>query len=387
LIRSYGFLNDMKGVWETWHQMKAQRVAPTCITLGCMVEAVTNNGDPDAALALIHEALASEETRSLVNAVIYCSVLKGFSRRKRFDRVWALHEEMLNQKVQYSVVTYNALIDACARSGEMSRVSSLLEAMSQKGVEPNVITYSTVLKGYCQDNRVDKAFEVLEDMKRSTDFSPDEVTYNTLLDGCARYGMWERGLAVLQDMQEAKVVPSNFTLSVVVKLANRSSRPDKAFELCSDLSSKYNIRLNMHVYNNLVHACTAHGKFPRALEVFEQMLSERVRPDVRTYTLLLRGCIGACEPSEAAGLLRAAAGLSGTPSRYLCHGRAAAQPRAGVTAELVTEALEGIAGPCGEERLAMELLQDLRRVRGLKLDCRLPMRLAARAARVPDGGL
>merc|ERR1719444_371945 len=198
--------------------------------------------------------------------------------------------------------------------------------------------------------------------------------------------MLERGLALLKDMQEARVTPSNFTLSVLVKLANRSRRPEKAFELCSELSSKYSIRLNMHVYNNLVHACTAHGNLPRALEVFEQMLGERVRPDVRTYTLLLRSCISASATTEAAGLLRAAAGLCGAPSRFLRHGASAAQPKGGLAAELVTEALEGIAASCGEEHLALELLRDLKSVRGLKLDGRLPMRLAARAARSSGSG-
>merc|ERR1719444_492150 len=195
--------------------------------------------------------------------------------------------------------------------------------------------------------------------------------------------MLERGLALLKDMQEARVTPSNFTLSVLVKLANRSRRPERAFELCSELSSKYSIRLNMHVYNNLVHACTAHGNLPRALEVFEQMLGERVRPDVRTYTLLLRGCIGAGAMTEAAGLLRAAAGLRGAPSRFLPYGASGAQPKGGLTAELVTESLEDMAASCGKEQLALELLQDLKSVRGLKLDGRLPMRLAARAIRSP----
>merc|ERR1719277_2764628 len=220
-------------------------------------------------------------------------------------------------------------------------------------------------------------------MKKSSDLSPDEVTYNTLLDGCARYGMLDRGLGLLRDMEDAGVTPSNFTLSVLVKLANRGRRPEKAFELCSELSSKYGIRLNMHVYNNLVHACTAHGNLPRALEVFEQMLSERVRPDVRTYTLLLRGCISASATTEAAGLLRAAAGLRGAPPRFRPCGAAGAQPKGNLTAELVTESLEGIAASSGQEPLAMELLLDLKAVRGLKLDSKLPMRLAARAMRSP----
>eukprot|EP00443_Scrippsiella_acuminata_P095809 CAMPEP_0115615570 /NCGR_PEP_ID=MMETSP0272-20121206/22689_1 /TAXON_ID=71861 /ORGANISM="Scrippsiella trochoidea, Strain CCMP3099" /LENGTH=1079 /DNA_ID=CAMNT_0003051483 /DNA_START=195 /DNA_END=3433 /DNA_ORIENTATION=- len=386
LIRSYGFLNDLEGVWAMWNEMQARGVAPSCITLGCMVEAVSTNGEPEAGLSLIHQMLKDKQTRSLVNAVIYCSVLKGFSHRKRFDQVWAVHEEMRKQSLQYSIVTYNALIDACVRSGEMNRVSLLLEQMSDDRIEPNVITYSTVLKGYCQDNRIDKAFEVLEDMKKSADFSPDEVTYNTLLDGCARYGMLERGLALLQDMEASHVRPSNFTLSVLVKLANRSRCPDKAFELCSELSSKYHIRLNMHVYNNLVHACTAHKNLPRALEVFEQMLGERVRPDVRTYTLLLRACVDSCKTSEAADLLRMAVGISDAPARFARFGAAIAQPKGGLTAELIGETLEGIASSCSEERLALELFNDLRNVRGLKLDSRLPMRLtAAQSARQARG--
>merc|ERR1740121_405598 len=378
LIRSYGFLNDINGVWATWREMKAKRIAPSCITLGCMVEAVTNNGEPETGLLLIHEMLAEESTRSLVNAVIYCSVLKGFCHRKRYDRVWAVHEEMRKYKMQYSIVTYNALVDACARSSEMSRVPGLLDKMTNEGIEPNVITYSTVLKGYCQDNRLDKAFEVLADMKKSSNISPDEVTYNTLLDGCARYGMFDRGLALLKDMEAAGVTPSNFTLSVVAKLANRSRRNDEAFKLCEELAARYNIRLNMHVYNNLVHACTTCGNLPRALDTFERMLSERVKPDVRTYALLLRACISACEAQTAAGLLEAAAGTPGSPSRWRSRASdSLAEPKGGLTSDLVMEVLEGIAA-CGEEHLALELFQKLRSVRGMKLDSRLTMRLTAR---------
>merc|ERR1740120_227328 len=110
-------------------------------------------------------------------------------------------------------------------------------------------------------------------------YQPDEITYNTLIDGYARYGLYEKGLLLLREMQEAGVKPSNFTLSVLVKLATRSRRPEKAFELCKELAQQYNLRLNVHVYNNLLHACTAKQDMQHALQVFEQMLNERVRPD------------------------------------------------------------------------------------------------------------
>jgi len=122
LVRAYGSMRDMDGAWETWRDMQARRITPSSVAVGCMVEAVANNESPEAGYALIHEVRANPHTRPLVNAIIYCSVLKGFSHRKLFHRVWEVHDEMRQQKLQYSIVTYNTLIDACIRSGEMTRI-------------------------------------------------------------------------------------------------------------------------------------------------------------------------------------------------------------------------------------------------------------------------
>jgi len=374
LIRAHGSLGDLEGAWEAWKEMKTRRIAPTCITLGCMVEAVAKHGNPEAGYRLIREALAEASTRPLVNAVIYCSVLKAFSHNKCFDRVWKIHAEMRELKLQYSIVTYNALIDACARSCEMKRITPLLEEMANDKIEPNVITYSTVLKGYCQENRLDRAFEVLADMKKNKDFSPDEVTYNTLLDGCARFGMFDRGMEVFKDMEEAGVKPSNFTVSVLVKLANRSKRPAEAFELAEQVARKYNFRPNMHVYNNLMNCCTARGQQARALEVFEQMLDERIRPDSRTYKILLQCCVQNGEKEQAAGLLRAATGLAPHYGRFSA---SVLQPKGGVASDVVMDTLEGLVNSCKDEALALELYRELRAVPGLSLDPKKPMRWAS----------
>lgn len=381
IIRAYGCIKDLSGVWDTWREMRIRHVLPTSITLGCMVEAVVSNGDPEAGYELIREALDDNQTKPLVNAIIYCSVLKGFSHQKRFDRVWSLYQEMLSAKLQFSIVTYNTLVDACARCCHMVRAPALLEEMAQQGIKPNVITYSTIIKGYCQEYRLDKAFELLSEMRRTTEFRPDEITYNTLLDGCARQGLFDRGLEVLEEMEKAGVQPSNFTLSVVVKLANRSHRLQQAFTLCKELANRYNLKLNTHVYNNLMQACIAHQEMPRALDVFGQMISERVRPDVRTYTLLLRGIITGREASVAEALLRAANGLETSHHQLSRRDSRAMQVSGGLPAELLEEILEGIAEECNERPLAVQLLRDLQQVPGIRLNSKLRLRLTAKAIR------
>merc|ERR1719169_367373 len=140
LIKAYGHAKDINGVWRCWKEMRSRHIKPTSITLGCMVEAVVSNGDPEGAYELIHQMQDDEQCRDSLNAVIYCSVLKGFTREKKLDRVWAVYDEMRSRKVDLSIVTCNTLIDCCARCSRMDRVPRVLEDMKTHRVKPNVIT-------------------------------------------------------------------------------------------------------------------------------------------------------------------------------------------------------------------------------------------------------
>jgi len=387
VIRAYGVIHDVEGACSAWRKMRGCGILPTSITLGCALETLASNQHPDLAHELIKEVLADAETRHLVNAVNYCSVLKGFSHQKRFDRVWAVYEEMLAEGLesQFTSVTYNTLIDACSRSGEVRRTPGILEDMSRQGIEPNLVTYSVVLKGLCHDNQLDKAFELMETMKRSKHAKPDELAYNTLLDGCARQCLYQRGMQVFAMMEEAGTPPSNFTLSILVKLANRGRKLEKAFELCREVPQKNNFRLNVHVYNNLIQGCILHKDLGRAVEVLASMLKEGVRPDTRTYTLLLQGHVNVGEAAAAAGLLRAALGLQGATHPLLesfCKAGGAARLRDGhLPSELLSEVIQACDRRCREEGLAAELLGQLKKVPGFQMDPRVLQRLTLKSMR------
>lgn len=386
VIRAYGYTHDVKGAWRTWREMKRLHISPISVTVGCMVEALTTNGDMEAGYELIQELWQDDATKGLVNAVIYGSLAKGFAQKRCFSRVWEVYDEMVARHMKFSMVTFNTLIDACARSGDLSRIPLLLKDIDAQGLKVGLITYGAILKGYCQVNRLNEAFDLVEDMKKTTNLEPDEIMYNTLLDGCARQGLYDRGMTVLDSMKASGVRPSNFTLSVLVKMANRSKKLERAFEMCEELCSQYNFRMNVHVFNNLIQACIQHQEFPRALDVLEHMLQERVKPDARTYSMLLRGCVELKRSEDAGGLLRSAFGLSGAhPCTSKARG-ASAQPQGGLPGELVSEILLALMDRCRAEDVAASLLVDLSRSAPyLKFDPKLRLRLTARmAASEPD---
>jgi pentatricopeptide repeat protein len=343
-----------------------------------MVEALTSNGETDASYELLQELLSDPSCEPLVNAVIYGSILKGFSHQKRFDRVWSIYQEMLTRDIQFSIVTFNTLMDACVRSNEMARIPALLDSMIGQGIDPNLITYGIVIKGYCQNNRLEEALQVWETMVRTTTFQPDEIMYNTILDGCARKGLYDRGMSLLADMEKSGVRPTNFTLSVLIKLASRANSLDSAFDMSREIADKYKFRLNVHVLNNLIQACVHHNDLQRAFEVVDQMVRERVRPDVRTYTVLIKACLASRAGNDADGLVRAAMGLQGAHPKFAKLAKIA-QLQKGLPSDFIVEALEGISRHCHDSMLAVSLFQDLKQVQGLKLPGQIQLRLANQA--------
>lgn len=356
VIRAYGYVGEGQGVWKTWDDMRAAKVPVTSVCIGCTVEALCSCGDADGGYVFLRQLMDDAQMRPLVNAVIYCSLLKAFSHAQRFDRMWAVYSEMLVEGMKLTIITYNTLVDSCARNREMHRIPKLLEDMIAEGIEPNVITHCAIIKGYCQERRLDRAFALLEEMKRGK-VAPDEHTYNTLLNGCACQGLYERGVSLLNEMQAAGVVPTNFTLSVLAKLCGRARRSSEAYGMCRRIADQYRFKMNVHVYNNLINACTLQRDLPAGVDMLGHMAEERTRPDVRTYTLLLRGCIACRKVVDAAAFLRVAFGVPVTISSLASSSVVLLRVRDGLPAGLVTEILDGIAAE--DKHLAASVSKDL----------------------------
>merc|ERR1719157_163641 len=139
--------------------------------------------------------------------------------------------------------------------------------MKKHHVEPNIVTYSTILKGHCQAGDMTLAFSVLKEMRCDTKLKPDEIMYNSLLDGCAKSNLFEEGHDLLKQMLKEGVAPSNFTLSIMVKLLNRARKVEQAFSLVEEITKQYKFKANVHVYTNLMQGGIASRQLSRAMAV------------------------------------------------------------------------------------------------------------------------
>ncbi|KAL8450865.1 hypothetical protein Emag_002971 [Eimeria magna] len=227
------------------------------------------------------------------NTVMYSTLIKGCAQSKQLDQALALFEEMSAQGIEVNTVTYNSLLDVCARVGAMDRAAMLLDDMLKNGVKPDLITFSTIIKGYCAHGQMDKGLLLLKAMKQKN-ISPDGVLYNSLLDGCVRAGAQQ-------------IKPSNFTLSILIKLHGRMRQLQVAFELVKQLPKMYDFQLNAHVYTCLMAACIENRQnlayrllccrrlgflqYRAAYNVLQNMRREGVAADSKTISTIVFGCL------------------------------------------------------------------------------------------------
>merc|ERR1719453_3005939 len=271
---------------------------------------------------------------------------------------------MLKQGVPCNTITYNSMLDACAKCYTMNRAEDVLKAMRATSVQPDIITYSTIVKGHCMEGDIDKALAVLKEMRADAATEPDEITYNSFLDGCARQHRVDEALTALDEMQAAGVHPSNFTLSILVKLLGRVRRLNQAFSLVEDLSAKHKFKPNVQVYTCLMQACFQNRKLDRALALHDEMVLADCPPDEKLYTGLARGCLQLHAPQKAADVVRTSYRLPGTTLAVSKKGLAPV----GIEMSAMVEVCASLrSGSKEDQAVADNMVTDMMNFRGIRI--------------------
>merc|ERR1719223_1455214 len=234
-------------------------------------------------------------------AVVFSALVKACVQRKLTKLATEVYDE-IKDVCTCSKVTYNTLIDALVRQGELDRATDLFRDMSLKAVTPDLITYSTLIKGHCVRGDLEHGLQLLGLMQRRG-IQPDAILFNSILDGCAHKQMRSLTEMVLKDMQAAGIAPSNFTLSILVKLYGRCNDLEMAFKVVDNYPMKYGFNPNAQVYTCLMSACIANGELARAIEVYERMTKAGCASDAKTYQTLLSGCLRHDDIDSAARLV------------------------------------------------------------------------------------
>jgi len=190
------------------------------------------------------------------------------------------------------VMGYNMVIDACCSNKHMSEAVRLAAEMKANGVRKNNVTFNTLMKGYCQAGNLDSAKRTMAEMK-DDGLSPDTTSFSCLLSCAAKACNTPEMWSILATMDSQGLSPDSYVVSIMMQAARKTQKPDDAFRMLSILDRPdVKICEDEIVFNCVLDACLARKdrrRLDRALRVYASP-ANRVRPSLRTYSLVIRAC-------------------------------------------------------------------------------------------------
>ncbi|KAI0082370.1 hypothetical protein K474DRAFT_1633456 [Panus rudis PR-1116 ss-1] len=203
-----------------------------------------------------------------------------------------------------NIVHYTAVIRAFARRNDQKRMNEWLQRMLQAGIKPDQHVYTIVIKCFAEQGEVDAVAGVIAQMRKAG-LAPSRYAYTTVLSFLADKRDSQAAEKIFQRALKEGVEPDRPMISALMDAhveAGNWAGVIQAFDYLRISASK-GLRLTVEVYNNLLKACVLIGAPFRVISrLFQRLADVNVKPDVRTYALLIQSACDAGRMGTATSL-------------------------------------------------------------------------------------
>ena len=199
-----------------------------------------------------------------------------------------------------SEILYNIRIEACFNHGDPSTAISLIEEMRSLEFPLSAMTYGVILKGlglYKDLKGINKL--LAEIMSERPEITENDITMGCLIDGMVRCGAVEQAEDVL--LKIPKLASNLVILSTILKGFTKKKNMKKALEVFQTIIDN-KLRPNIIAYNSLLECAIQSGNFEKAEELFLG-LKDEAKADIITYSSYMKGLLKQRKLKETMDLL------------------------------------------------------------------------------------
>ena len=200
-----------------------------------------------------------------------------------------------------TLVTYNIMIAAYARSGLREEAFEVFLSLREAGIKADKFTVTSLIKAAVEDGDVEGARVLLNEMDKNG-IKADVVAYNTIIQHlCLNMRLRDAQQFVVQ-MEENGISPNGKTYGLLMNGLLKSKKASACLTLfesaCAD-SRTVSLTENVKLYTTAITAAATLGDIERATDLLSRMTFAGVKPNIKTLTVLMGGCISAGIPERA----------------------------------------------------------------------------------------
>ncbi|CAK9856717.1 unnamed protein product, partial [Sphagnum jensenii] len=307
MYTKYGSLVDGRHVFD--RMLKRDVVSWTM-----MIAAYAKEGYTDDAFKLFYQM---DEDDLKPDKAAYISILTACVSPALLEQGKQIHCQIIKDGLQTDVRVANALISMYVRCGSMVDAHQIFDNLPQR----DVVSWTAIIGRYSQHHMYSRCGSV-EDARKVFDKLPrrDVISWTAMISACAQHGLGKEAISLFWQMEQEGVKPDKVTFNTVLNACASLAVLDKGRQVHAciieagferdvfvgnalvDMYSKAgsledarqafdNISLRDVVsWSTMILAYAQHGHGQEALQLFEQMQEEGVKPDLITFMGVLSAC-------------------------------------------------------------------------------------------------
>lgn len=304
LVNMYGKCGSLGVARKLFDKMPERNL----VSWNSIIAAYAQHGLVQESVNVFHQMM---QEGILPDKVTFASVFSACTSEEILAEGKRMHGRMLGCGFQSDVVVGTTLVNMYGQCGCLGEALAIFYTMPGR----NVAAWTSIIAAYAQSGMGKQAIQVFGQMQQEG-LMPDKVTFISLLSLCATEAM----LAVGKHIHVC-VLNRGFDASLIVGTAlitmyGKCGILDDARRMFDSIS-----KCKVAAWNAMITVYAQHGLGSKAVQLFEHMHQEDIRPDNVTFLNILSACCHAGLVNEGLYCFVLMMGFHGMPldlNHYVC---------------------------------------------------------------------
>ncbi|KAK6092338.1 hypothetical protein MT418_007289 [Batrachochytrium dendrobatidis] len=288
----YGTRLDMQSAERIWSEMEQHAIPYTEMSYSIMIHGYGLCGDLYQANAVFNSMMSANV---VMTEASYNTLMNAHINNREYNEAEKIYERMINSDIQPDIYSFNILLKSHLIQLKVAHTNVVLRDMQKSGVDPTSHTYITLIQLYTSTGHMDEALrvhQVLKDLPIYNEQGSDVplIARSAFLNQYSLINNWEAFEGQIELVKKEGIAfTSLLHESIVMGYYRRGGLDDALVWYREALGS--GCELKTRFFNRVIHFCIDSGHATNAIQVANDMLQRGVKPDIFTYTWLLRAGI------------------------------------------------------------------------------------------------
>ncbi|CAO2189481.1 unnamed protein product [Urochloa humidicola] len=215
----------------------------------------------------------------------FLMLVTAYGKLGDFSRAERVLKYMSKKGYHPSVISQTGLMEAYGRGKQYRKAEAVFRRMQTSGPEPSPVTYQIILKSLVEGDKYKEAEAIFEDLlhEKRASFKPDQKMFHMMIYMYKKSGDYAQARKLFAQMSERGIPLSTVTFNSLMSFETDYKEVSSIY----DQMQRAGLKPDVVSYSLLIKAYGKARREEEALAVFEEMLDAGIRPTRKSYNILL----------------------------------------------------------------------------------------------------